>query len=89
MIVLDVGVRPDQFAALESRVQQLTGQMYSLSGAPGASYCSDYQNDLQRSLGLPDAVPFSAAWNALVPADALQVPGVKVLWVGVNDAAKS
>jgi len=89
VIVLDVGVRPDQFAALESRVQQLTGQMYSLSGALGASYCSDYQNDLQRSLGLPDAVPFSAAWNALVPADTLQVPGVKVLWVGVNEAAKS
>ncbi|WP_161881123.1 hypothetical protein [Deinococcus alpinitundrae] len=88
VVVLDVGVRPAQFAALESRVRQLTGQMYSLSGALGASYCSDYQNDLQRSLGLPDAVAFSAAWNALLPSDALKVPGVKVLWVGVNDSAQ-
>ncbi|GAA4017162.1 hypothetical protein GCM10022631_32200 [Deinococcus rubellus] len=89
VIVLDVGVRPAQFAALETRVQQLKGQMYSLSGAPNASYCSDYQNDLQRTLGLPDAVPFNAAWNALLPSDALKVPGVRVLWVGVNEAARA
>lgn len=87
VVVLDVGVRPAQFAALETRVRQLRGQMYSFSGAPDSSYCSDYQNDLQRTLGLPDAVPFSAAWNALLPSDVLKVPGVKVLWVGVDEAA--
>ena len=87
VIVLDVGVRPAQFGALEAEVQRLRGQMYSFSGAPDTSYCSDYQNELQRALGLPDAVPFSPAWHALLPSDALKVPGIKVLWVGVNEPA--
>ena len=84
VIVLDAGVRPEQFAALNTEVQRLNGQMYSLSGAPGSSDCSTYQNELQRALKLPEAVAFNTAWNGYLPADALRVPGVKVLWVGVN-----
>ncbi len=88
VIVLDVGVRPAQFGKLKAAVKQLEGQLYSVSGAPNTSYCSDYQNALQRALELPDVIPFSAAWNGLLPADALQVPGARVLWVGVNQASR-
>ena len=87
VVVLDAGVRLGQFAALDAEVQRLSGQMYSLSGAPGSSDCSTFQNKLQRALGLPAAVPFNSAWNGYLPADALKVRGVKVLWVGVNQAA--
>ncbi|AWN23787.1 hypothetical protein DKM44_11585 [Deinococcus irradiatisoli] len=89
VIVIDTGVRPEQLSALEVKVKQLEGQLYSVSGAPDTSYCSDYQNALQRAVGLPDVIPFSKGWNALLPSDALKVPGARVLWVGVNEAASS
>ena len=85
VIVLDVGVRPAQWAALNAEVERLTGQMYSFSRAPNTSDCSTYQNALQHALNLPDVVPFNAAWNTWLPADALKMPGVKVLWVGVSE----
>ena len=84
VIVLDVGVRPAQLTALKAEVKHLDGQMYSFSRAPDTSDCSTYQNALQHALNLPDVVPFNAAWNTWLPADALKMPGVKVLWVGVN-----
>lgn len=87
VIVLDVGIVPAQYFALERAAQQLEGQPYSFSGAPNTSYCTTYQNELQQALKLPDVIPFNPAWNGYLPADALDVPGVKVLWVGVNEAS--
>lgn len=88
VIVLDVGVRPAQFAALEAEVDRLGPQLYSFSGAPGTSYCSNYQNELQRALKLPDVIPFDPAWNALLPGDALKMPSARLLYVGLNEASK-
>ena len=84
-IVLDAGVRPDMLPRLWEAAHRLDGRFYSLSSEPDALYCSTYQNILQRAVNLPDAVPTHPAWGLAVPADALKVPGVKVLWVGVND----
>ncbi|AZI42489.1 hypothetical protein EHF33_06775 [Deinococcus psychrotolerans] len=87
VIVLDVGVTSAQYFALERAAEQLKGQPYSFSGAPNTSYCTTYQNELQQALNQPDVIPFNPAWNGYLPADALDVPGVKVLWVGVNEAS--
>jgi hypothetical protein len=88
VIVLDVGVRPEQLPALEAEIDRLGPQLYSFSGAPGTSYCSDYQNELQQVLHLPDVIAFSPAWNALLPVDALRMPGAKLLYVGINEDSK-
>ncbi len=87
VIVLDVGVRPEQLPAMWAEERRLQGQRYSLSGAPGTYYCSNYQNALQHAASLPDAIPFNRKWFAYLPVDALTVPGVKVLWVGINPAS--
>ena len=88
VVVLDVGVRPEQIGALEAEVDRLGPQLYSFSDAPGTSYCSNYQNDLQQALKLPDVIAFDPAWNALLPVDALRMPGAKLLYVGVNEGSK-
>lgn len=87
VIVLDVGVRPGQLPAMWAQERRLRGQPYSLTGAPGSYYCSNYQNSLQHAAGLPDAIPFNRKWFGYLPVDALTVPGVKVLWVGINPAS--
>lgn len=84
VIVLDTGVTPDKLPAMWSAARKLDGQLYNLSGRPDTYYCSTYQNALQHAAGLPDIVPYRPEINLAVPADALQTPGVKVLWVGLN-----
>jgi hypothetical protein len=84
VIVLDTGVTPGKLPALWAAAHKLGGSLYGLSNRPGTYYCSTYQNALQRAVGLPDAVPYSRDWGVSLPADALKVPGVKVLWVGLN-----
>ncbi len=84
LIVLDTGVKPEMLPALWKAAHALDGKVYTLSNEPGAYYCSTYQNALQRAVGLPDAVPYDKWLNIDLPADALQVPGVRVLWVGLN-----
>lgn len=84
VIVLDMGVTPDKLPALWAAARKLDGKLYNLSNAPDTYYCSTYQNALQRAVGLPDAVPYRPELSLSLPADALQVPGVKVLWVGLN-----
>ena len=84
LIVLDTGVKEAQLPALWAEAQRLSGRLYNLSGEPDTYYCSTYQNALQRVVGLPDAVPYNHWLSVALPADALQVPGVKVLWVGLN-----
>ncbi|WP_424951127.1 hypothetical protein [Deinococcus sp.] len=83
-IVLDVGVTPDKLPVLWAAAHKLDGRLYDLSGREDSYYCSTYQNALQRAVGLPDAVPYRPEINLAIPADALKVPGVKVLWVGLN-----
>jgi hypothetical protein len=85
VIVLDMGVRPEQLPAMWAAAHKLDGSYYNLTGLPDGYYCSTYQNALQHAVGLPDAVPFNAQWNIALPADALKVPGTKVLWVGLNN----
>ena len=89
VIVLDTGVTPDKLPALWAAARKLDGKLYNLSNAPDTYYCSTYQNALQRAVGLPDAVPYRPEISLSLPADALQVPGVKVLWVGLNQASPS
>ena len=84
VIVLDMGVTPDKLPALWAAARKLGGKLYNLSNAPDTYYCSTYQNALQRAVGLPDAVPYRPEISLSLPADALKVPGVKVLWVGLN-----
>ena len=87
VIVLDTGVTPDKLPALWKAAHRLDGSSYSLSNADDSYYCSTYQNALQQALGLPDAVPVNKALHIALPADALRMPGVKVLWVGLNQAS--
>ncbi len=84
VIVLDTGVTPDKLPALWAAARKLNGKLYNLSNEPDSYYCSTYQNALQRAVGLPDAVPYRPEISLSLPADALLVPGVKVLWVGLN-----
>lgn len=85
VIVLDVGVRPEHLNALEAEVKRRSGERYSFSGSPDTSYCSSYQNELQRAMGLPDVIPLNTGWTGYLPEDALYQPGVRVLWVGLNE----
>lgn len=89
VIVLDVGVRPEQMPALRAEAARLDGLAYRVGGGddpdPRAGLdCSTYQNALQRAAGLPNVIPRHGAWNLYLPQDALSVPGVRVLWVGVR-----
>ena len=84
LIVLDTGVKPEMLDALWKAAHTLDGKFYTLGNEADAYYCSTYQNALQRAVGLPDAVPYNPTFNIDLPADALRVPGVKVLWVGIN-----
>ncbi|BDP41434.1 hypothetical protein DAETH_14030 [Deinococcus aetherius] len=89
VIVLDVGVRPEQMPALRAEAAWLDGLAYRVGGGDDPDPrdgldCSTYQNALQRAVGLPNAIPKHGAWNLYLPQDALTVPGVRVLWVGVR-----
>ncbi|WP_407568975.1 hypothetical protein [Deinococcus altitudinis] len=84
VIVLDTGVTPAKLPAIWAAARTLDGKLYDLSGHPDTYYCSTYQNALQRAAGLPDIVPYRSEINLALPADALKTPGVKVLWVGLN-----
>ena len=86
IIVIDSGVREHHLAKLRAEAERLDGRPYSLSGDPGTLYCSTYQNELQRALGLPEAVPYSDIWKVHIPAEALLQPGARVLLVGVNSS---
>ncbi len=84
VIVLDVGVREANLPAMRAEVRRLNGSAYNLSNQPGTFYCSNYQNDLQTAMGLPDVVPWNDFWKMYVPAEVLLSPGARVLWVGVQ-----
>ncbi|WP_216317736.1 hypothetical protein [Deinococcus aestuarii] len=90
VIVLDVGVRPEAMPALRAAVTRLGGLAYRVGGGDDPDPrdgldCSTYQNALQRAAGLPNAIPKHGAWDLYLPQDALTVPGVRVLWVGVRN----
>jgi hypothetical protein len=84
VIVLDTDVTPAKLPAIWAAARKLDGKLYDLSGRSDTYYCSTYQNALERAAGLPDIVPYRSEINLAIPADALKVPGVKVLWVGLN-----
>jgi len=87
VIVLDVGVREEHLPVLRTEAARLRGTPYRVAGLldkGGGLDCSTYQNALQRAMGLPDVVPFDPLLNLYLPQDALKVPGVRVLWVGVT-----
>lgn len=85
VFVLDVGVREGQLPALLAQTERLRGAPYLLGGEERAFDCATYQNALQRALGLPDAVPRDARWNAYLPGGALDLPGNRIVWVGVRN----
>lgn len=87
VVVIDAGVRAEHLPRLREEVARLNGRPYNLSNQPDTFYCSNYQNELQKRLGLREAVPWNPVWKMAVPADALLVPGAEVLWVGVNPGA--
>ncbi len=87
VVVLDAGVTPELLPAMWAAARKLDGRLYNLSGRPDTYYCSTYQNALQRAVGLPYIVPLNRQWGMAVPADALKAPGVKVLWVGINESS--
>ncbi|AHX26556.1 hypothetical protein DEDE109153_16405 [Deinococcus deserti] len=87
VIVLDVGVRNHHLNVLRATARKLAGTPYRVAGLldrDGGLDCSTYQNELQRAMGLADAVPFNGLWNLYLPQDALTAPGAQVLWVGVR-----
>ncbi|ULH15662.1 hypothetical protein MF271_03205 [Deinococcus sp. KNUC1210] len=84
LIVLDTGVKPEMLDAMWKAAHRLDGKFYTLANIPDQYYCSTYQNALQQAVGLPDAVPYNSWLNINLPSDALKMPGVKVLWVGIN-----
>ena len=85
VIVLDVGVRDEHVPVMRAEVERLNGLPYDVSNREGTYYCSTYQNRLQRVMALPDVVPFNPYYNMFIPAEVLLQPGVRVLWVGVNE----
>ncbi|MEF2277667.1 hypothetical protein V3W47_05095 [Deinococcus sp. YIM 134068] len=87
VIVLDVGVRPQHLPALRAEAARLDGMPYRVGVVDDPRNgldCSTYQNALQRAVGLPEVVPRHGEWNLYLPQDALGMPGVRVLWVGVR-----
>lgn len=84
VIVLDVGVRNENLPAMRAEVKRLNGAAYNISNQPDTYYCSNYQNNLQRAMKLPDVVPWNDFWKMYVPAEVLLSPGTRVLWVGVQ-----
>ncbi|AFZ68309.1 hypothetical protein Deipe_2846 [Deinococcus peraridilitoris DSM 19664] len=85
VIVLDVGAREEHLSVMRKEVERLKGLPYDLTHRPGTYYCSNYQNQLQKVAGLPEVIALNKDWQMYVPSDVLLTPGVKVLWVGVNE----
>ena len=83
VVVLDDGTTPEQLKSMGYRIRQLQNTYYDFTGFPDTYYCSTYQNELARYVGMPEPIPFNAGWNAYVPADVLSNPRIKVLYVGV------
>ncbi|MBB6097025.1 hypothetical protein HNR42_000439 [Deinobacterium chartae] len=88
VIVLDTGLRDEDWPQIEATYQKLRGLPYDLSNREGTYYCSTFQNALEEAAGLPPAIPWNDTWKMYVPADVLYQKHVKVLYVGVNPAAR-
>ncbi|PTA69568.1 hypothetical protein C8263_00620 [Deinococcus arcticus] len=84
IVVLDSGVRPQHWAAMNAEVARLQGAPYLLGGQLNAFDCATYQNALQRAMGLPEAVPYDPQWRAYLPLGALSAPTNTLLWAGVG-----
>ncbi|GEM47360.1 hypothetical protein [Deinococcus cellulosilyticus] len=85
VVILDDGTTPEQLRRMGYRIRQLANTYYDFTGFPGTYYCSTYQNELARYVGMPEPIPFNKGWNAYVPADVLTSPNIKVLYVGVQN----
>lgn len=88
VVVLDDGTTPEQLRSMGYRIRQLENTSYDFTGLPDTYYCSTYQNELARYVGMPEPIPFNAGWNAYVPADVLSNPRIRVLYVGVLNPDK-
>ncbi|MBZ9711675.1 hypothetical protein [Deinococcus multiflagellatus] len=84
ILVIDSGVRPQHWAAMNAEIARLQGAPYLLGGQENAFDCATYQNALQRAMGLPEAVPYDPIWRAYLPLGALNAPGNTLLWAGIG-----